>query len=97
MRLLRGLRSRDFARLGAVKPDELAVLDATAQADLIRRRELTPLDAAIGRLERLNPAINAVTLPAESIRQLIPPMLYRRQRGDRLRNRQRGGSARRQS
>ena len=48
-------------------PDELALLDATAQADLIRRRELTPrelVDAAIARCERLNPELNAVTLPA---------------------------------
>jgi len=47
--------------------DELADLDATAQADLVRRGELTPrelVDAAIARIERLNPTINAVTLPA---------------------------------
>jgi amidase len=47
--------------------DELATLDATAQADLVRRRELTPrelVDAAIDRLERLNPQLNAVVLPA---------------------------------
>jgi amidase len=48
-------------------PDELAVLDATAQAELVRRREVTPrelVDAAINRLERLNPQLNAVILPA---------------------------------
>ncbi len=47
--------------------DEIAFLDATAQAELVRRRELTPrelVDAAIARCERLNPALNAVTLPA---------------------------------
>lgn len=48
-------------------------LDATAQAELIRPRELTPrelVDAAIARCERLNPAINAVILPAlESTRE----------------------------
>src|SRR5207237_10408661 len=46
--------------------DELAALDATAQADLIRRRALTPrelVDAAIGRIERLNPQLNAVIHP----------------------------------
>ena len=47
--------------------DELAALDATAQADLVRRREVTPrelVDAAIDRLERLNPQLNAVIFPA---------------------------------
>ena len=47
--------------------DELAALDATAQADLVRRRAVTPrelVDAAIARLERLNPQLNAVILPA---------------------------------
>ncbi|MBX3023581.1 amidase [bacterium] len=47
--------------------DELALLDATAQAELVRRREATPLDlvdAAIARCQRLNPELNAVTLPA---------------------------------
>ncbi|MCP5026968.1 MAG: amidase [Actinomycetia bacterium] len=41
----------------------LAALDATAQADLVRNGEASPLelvDAAIERIERLNPAINAV-------------------------------------
>ena len=43
--------------------DARAHLDATAQADLVRTGEATPLelvDAAIGRVERTNPAINAV-------------------------------------
>jgi len=47
--------------------DELARLDATAQAALVRRGELTPaelVDAAIDRLERLNPVLNAVIHPA---------------------------------
>jgi amidase len=46
--------------------DELATLDATAQADLVRRGELTPaelVDAAIARIERLNPQLNAVIIP----------------------------------
>jgi amidase len=46
--------------------DELAFLDATAQADLIRRGELSPreaVDAAIARIERLNPTLNAVIIP----------------------------------
>jgi len=47
--------------------DKLATLDATAQADLIRRGELAPheaVDAAIARLEALNPTLNAVIHPA---------------------------------
>jgi amidase len=46
--------------------DELAFLDATAQADLVRRRELTPselVDGAIERIERINPELNAVIRP----------------------------------
>lgn len=46
--------------------DELVVLDATAQAELIRRKQLTPLelvDAAIARIERFNPTLNAVITP----------------------------------
>jgi len=48
-------------------PDELAALDATAQAELVRRRDVTVrelIDAAIHRLERLNPQLNAVIHPA---------------------------------
>jgi amidase len=46
--------------------DELASLSATAQGELIRRREVKPIelvDAAIGRIERLNPGLNAVVTP----------------------------------
>ena len=46
--------------------DDLAFLDATAQAELVRRKEVTPrelVDAAIARIERLNPALNAVVTP----------------------------------
>ena len=42
---------------------ELATLDATAQAELVRSGEATPaelVDAAIERVERLNPELNAV-------------------------------------
>jgi amidase len=41
-------------------------MDATAQAELVRRGELTPLelvDAAIARIERINPIINAMIIP----------------------------------
>jgi amidase len=44
-------------------PDDLALLDLTAQAELVRRGEMKPLelvDAAIARLERLDPELNAV-------------------------------------
>ena len=50
--------------------DELAFLDATAQADLVRRKQVKPIelvDAAIERIERLNPAINAVVTPMYDI------------------------------
>ncbi|MFQ5664970.1 MAG: amidase [Candidatus Binatia bacterium] len=46
--------------------DELAILDGTAQADLVRRGELTPaelVDAAIARIEEVNPQLNAVVIP----------------------------------
>jgi amidase len=43
--------------------DELALLDATAQAELVARGNLSArelVDAAIARIERLNPQLNAV-------------------------------------
>ena len=46
--------------------DEFAFLDATAQADLVRRKQVKPIelvDAAIERIERLNPTLNAVVTP----------------------------------
>lgn len=45
--------------------DDLASLDATAQADLVRKRRVSPLElteAAIARIERVNPSINAVVV-----------------------------------
>lgn len=47
--------------------DELARLDATAQAEWVRARKISPVElveAAIDRLERLNPSLNAVIHPA---------------------------------
>jgi amidase len=44
----------------------LAFLDATAQAELVRRKEVQAVElveAAIERIERLNPALNAVVTP----------------------------------
>jgi amidase len=46
--------------------DRFAWLDATAQAELVRRGEVSPrelVDAAIGRCERVNPRLNAVITP----------------------------------
>ena len=43
--------------------DDLAFLDATAQAELVRNGQLSPvelIDAAINRIEKLNPELNAV-------------------------------------
>src|SRR5205085_7870340 len=47
--------------------DSLAGLDATAQAELIRTRQASPrelVDAAIARLERLDPKLGSVIHPA---------------------------------
>ena len=46
--------------------EELAFLDATAQAELVRTKQITPpelVEAAIARIERLNPQLNAVVTP----------------------------------
>ena len=46
--------------------DDFADLDATAQADLVRRGAVTPrelVEAAIARIEALNPQLNAVIHP----------------------------------
>jgi amidase len=43
--------------------DDLIWMDATAQAELVRRREVSArelVDEAICRIERLNPDLNAV-------------------------------------
>ena len=50
----------------AMPRDDFALLDAVAQAELVRRREVAPIelvDAAIARIERLNPGLNAVVTP----------------------------------
>jgi len=46
--------------------DELALLDATSQSELVQRKQVTPLelvDAAIARIEELNPSFRAVVTP----------------------------------
>jgi amidase len=48
---------------GIMSADEFTLLDATAQAALVRRGEVAPIELvemAIARIERLNPGINAV-------------------------------------
>jgi amidase len=48
------------------KLDEFVFLDATAQAELVWRKEVKAIelvDAAIERIERLNPTLNAVVTP----------------------------------
>src|SRR5438128_4591274 len=45
--------------------DEVALLEATAQAELVRQRHVSPrelVDAAIARIERVNPQLNAVII-----------------------------------
>ena len=47
-------------------PGRLATLDAISQAELVRSRELQPIDlveAAIERIQQLNPELNAVITP----------------------------------
>jgi len=49
--------------VGGAAPGELAWRDATAQADLVRRGEVTPtelVDAALARIDALDPQLNAV-------------------------------------
>ncbi|MFH1241775.1 MAG: amidase [Pseudomonadota bacterium] len=48
------------------KFDELTLLDAMAQAEMIRKREIQAIElveAAVERIERLNPILNAVVTP----------------------------------
>ena len=50
--------------------DDFAWMDATAQAELVRKKEVKPselVEAAISRIERLNPTINAVITPMYDI------------------------------
>lgn len=46
--------------------DKIAFLDATAQADLVRRKEVSSselVEASINAIEKLNPQLNAIILP----------------------------------
>ena len=53
-----------------VLSDDLAFLDATAQAELVRKKDVQPIElveAAIDRIEKLNPKLNAVITPMYDI------------------------------
>ena len=55
-----------MSETGHVNEDELTSLDATAQAELVRRGEVEArelVEAAISRIERLKPTLNAVVTP----------------------------------
>jgi amidase len=77
-----GIRQSTFPeqRLENAMQDPLASLDAVAQAELVQRREVTPLDlvdAAIARIERLDPLLGAVVCPlfeeARGAARGVPP------------------------
>jgi len=60
--------------------NDLAVLDATAQAELVRAGKVSPrelIDAAIARIEAMNPQLNAVIIPLfeQARRQAQAPAL----------------------
>src|SRR5690606_3196099 len=58
---------RDRRRPARRRREDVVELDATGLAELVRKREVSPLelvDAAIARIERLNPQLNAVIHPA---------------------------------
>ena len=49
--------------VGTKPLDDFAALDATAQAELVRKKQVTPLElieAAIARVEKLDPQLNSV-------------------------------------
>jgi len=51
------------AQAAKANPDELLSMDATAQAELVRKGEISSLelvDGAIRRIEKLNPRLNSV-------------------------------------
>ena len=66
-------------------PRDLSALDATAQAELVRKGDVTPLelvDAAIARIEEVNPKLNAVIIPLfdkarSQARAKLQPGLFR--------------------
>lgn len=67
------------------KFEELALMDATGQAELVRQKQVSPaelVEAAIERIERLNPKLNAVITPMyeqarESAQGVLPDGPFR--------------------
>src|SRR5215475_15180020 len=62
----KAFRSVQHRAGGTAMTDELSLLDATAQAGLVRAGQVTAVElvtAAIERIEALNPALNAVVTP----------------------------------
>jgi amidase len=54
--------------------NDIALLDATAQADLVRTKQVKPIElveATIERIERVNPQINAVVTPMYDIARKV--------------------------
>ncbi len=54
--------------------DDLAFLDATAQAELVRQKEVKPIElveAAVARIERLNATLNAVITPMYELARTV--------------------------
>ena len=54
--------------------NDIALLDATAQAELVRKKQVKPIElveATIERIERVNPQINAVVTPMYDIARKI--------------------------
>ncbi|HEY4309038.1 MAG TPA: amidase family protein [Pirellulales bacterium] len=68
-----GMASARTATNSAATLDEFAALDALAQAELVRNKQVTPLElvnAAIARVEKLDPQLNSVVTTAfEQARQ----------------------------
>src|SRR6185436_4629176 len=63
------LGARDVAAQAPASADEIAMLSLKDASDLVRRKKVSPLDltrACLGRVERLNPRLNAfITVTAE--------------------------------
>ncbi len=54
--------------------NDIALLDATAQAELVRKKQVKPIElveATIERIERVNPQINAVVTPMYDIARKV--------------------------
>ena len=63
------LGARAVAAQAPASADELAMLSLAAAGELVRRKRVSPVDlarACLGRIERLNPRLNAfITVTAE--------------------------------